>query len=313
MLRHDVTIPADLAGLRLDRALAILLPDYSRARLQHWIRCGRARVDARCPRPRDLVQGGERVELLTDWEPAVEWVAESRPLAILYEDTDVIVLDKPAGLVVHPGAGNPTGTLVNALLHHDPALAALPRAGLVHRLDKDTTGVMVVARSSRAHRHLVSAIAARRVRREYQAVAVGTLTAGGTVDAPIGRHPVHRTRMAVVASGKPARTHFRIERRYCGHTHLALVLASGRTHQIRVHLAHIGHPVFGDPLYGGRLRIPAGASTRLRTALQAFRRQALHATRLEFQHPAGATMAFSAPPPADFASLLEALAESESR
>jgi len=229
-------------------------------------------------------------------------------LAILHEDEEILVLDKPAGLVVHPGAGNPAGTLVNALLHHRPDLRALPRAGIVHRLDKDTTGAMVVACTPAAHAALVRQLEERSVRREYQAVTVGVMTGGGTVDAPIGRHPVDRVRMAIREGGREAVTHYRVLARFRGHTHVLCKLETGRTHQIRVHLASIRNPIVGDPVYGGRLAVPKGASAPLIEALRGFRRQALHAARLELVHPGhGETVAFEAPLPADFAALLEAL------
>jgi 23S rRNA pseudouridine1911/1915/1917 synthase len=233
---------------------------------------------------------------------------EDIPLTILHEDDAVIVIDKPAGLVVHPGAGNPAGTLQNALLHHRPALAALPRAGIVHRLDKDTSGLMVVAASLEAHASLVRQLDERSVRREYQAVCQGVLTAGGTVDAPIGRHRTDRLRMTVREGGRPARTHYRVIARYRAHTHVLARLETGRTHQIRVHFAHLRHPLVGDPVYGGRLRLPPGDNAELAEALRGFRRQALHAARLEFEHPVeGEEVAFESPLPEDFAGLLRAL------
>jgi 23S rRNA pseudouridine1911/1915/1917 synthase len=232
------------------------------------------------------------------------------PLHVLYRDDEVVVIDKPAGLVVHPGAGNPDRTLVNALLHHFPELAALPRAGVVHRLDKDTSGVLVVARSESARRCLVDALKAREVKREYLAVVRGVVIAGGTVDAGIGRHRSDRLRMSVSERGRPAVTHYRVAARYRAHTLLAVQLETGRTHQIRVHLAYIGHPIVGDPLYGGRLSIPAGARDRLATVLHGFRRQALHARRLSFAHPvSGRKMTFDSEPPPDMRELIAALAD----
>ena len=232
------------------------------------------------------------------------------PVAVLYEDADLLVVDKPAGLVVHPAAGNPDRTLVNALLHRDPDLARLPRSGIVHRIDKDTSGLLVVARTLRAHRSLVEQLREHAVVREYEAVAMGVLTGGGTVDAPIGRDPRHRTRMAVVAGGRPAVTHYRVVARFRAHTHVRVRLETGRTHQVRVHLAHLHHPLVGDPVYGGRLRIPAGCSPELAEALRAFRRQALHAARLELTHPAnGAPLHWESPLPADLRALLASLAK----
>ena len=306
------TVPEELAGKRFDVVLATLAPEYSRARLQRWIRDGLATVQHGRRRPRDPVEAGALIELAAPVEGSTPAPHPAQPmdLAILHEDESVIVIDKPAGLVVHPGAGRPDRTLVNALLHHDPRLAAVPRAGVVHRLDKDTTGLLVVARTLSAHKSLVEQISARTVRREYLAVVRGRVIAGGVVDAPIGRHPVHRTRMAVVRrGGRPAITHYRVESRYRAHTALSVRLDTGRTHQIRVHLAHLGFPVVGDPDYGGRSGPPAGAAPGLREALRRFDRQALHARRLALAHPAtGQECEWSAPPPADLKALLAALA-----
>ena len=305
---HAAEVPQELAGQRLDQALAALFPEYSRSRLQAWIRSGRVTVDGAVLKPRDKVGGGERV--LVRAEPAVETpdAPEAIPLTILFEDAHVLVLDKPAGLVVHPGAGNRAGTLVNALLHHRPELKNLPRAGLVHRLDKDTGGAMMVACSLEAHASLVRQLQERTVGREYEAVCVGVLTGGGTVRAPVGRHPVDRKRMAVREGGRPAVTHYRVIERFRGHTHILCRLETGRTHQIRVHMAHVRHPLVGDPLYGGRLGIPAGAGEDLAGALRGFRRQALHACRLAFEHPAtGEEMKFESALPEDFRNLLSVL------
>jgi 23S rRNA pseudouridine1911/1915/1917 synthase len=311
---RQAVVPAELAGQRLDQALAALFPEYSRSRLQAWIRAGRVSVDGRQLRPRDRLEGGETLRLTAVLEAETGAAAEPIGLAILHEDEDIVVLDKPAGLVVHPGAGNPAGTLLNALLHHRPALRALPRAGLVHRLDKDTSGVMVVACTPAAHAALVRQLHERSVHREYQAVCVGVMTGGGTVDAPIGRHPVDRTRMAIREGGREAVTHYRVVERFRGHTHVRCRLETGRTHQIRVHLASIRHPIVGDPVYGGRLAVPKGASSELVETLRGFRRQALHAARLELVHPGtGAPVQFEAPLPADMEALLAALREDAAR
>jgi len=298
------------AGMRLDQAVAQLFSDYSRSRLTTWIKDGRVSVEGQQRRPRDKVWAGERLTLLAEPEPQVACVPQDIPLDIRYEDDYVLVINKPAGLVVHPAAGNPDGTLQNALLHHDPALINLPRAGIVHRLDKDTTGLMVVAKSELAHKNLVAALQARDVHREYRALVVGELVAGGTVDEAIGRHPTVRTRMAVHPTGKPAVTHYRVEERYRGHTLLAVRLETGRTHQIRVHMAYIRHPVFGDPVYGNRLRLPGGAAQELIDVMRGFKRQALHAFRLGFVHPVTEEdMLFEAEIPDDMTELLELLAE----
>jgi 23S rRNA pseudouridine1911/1915/1917 synthase len=307
-IEHQATVPAAMAGQRLDQALAALFPDYSRSRLQGWIRAGQVLVDGRPLRPRDKVDGGEIVVLAAMLED--ETAAEAQPirLAVLHEDEEILVLDKPAGLVVHPGAGNPAGTLLNALLHHRPDLRVLPRAGLVHRLDKDTTGVMVVACTPGAHATLVRQMEERSVKREYEAVCVGVMTGGGTIDAPIGRHPVDRVRMAIRDGGREAVTHYRVTARFRGHTHVRCTLETGRTHQIRVHLASVRYPIVGDPVYGGRLSLPKGASPELIETLRGFKRQALHAARLELEHPASDELVhFEAPIPADLAELLEVL------
>ena len=301
-------VPESAAGRRFDAVLAELFPEYSRSRLSAWIKSGDALLDGNQVRPRDPVRGGEAVDLVAQAETQVHAEPEDIPLRILYEDPDVLVLDKPAGLVVHPGAGNPTGTLVNALLHHDPALAALPRAGIVHRLDKDTSGVMMVARTLPAHTALVAQLAAREVHRQYLAVVVGALVSGGTADAAIDRHPRDRIRMAVREDGRDAVTHFRLRERFRAHTLLECRLETGRTHQIRVHMAHLKHPIVGDPLYGGPLRLPKGASPGLVEALRGFRRQALHAESLQFAHPVtGEPVRCEAPVPDDLAALVRAL------
>ena len=284
--QRELRLPPQAAGQRLDQALAAALPEFSRSRLKRWIDEGWLSVDGRVPRPRDIVAGGERVTLDAPDEDAVAPVAQQIALSIAYEDKDVMVVDKPAGLVVHPGAGNPDQTLQNALLAHDPKLAKLPRAGIVHRLDKDTTGLLVVARNELVRVKLAEALAAREIHREYQAVCVGVMTAGGKVDAPIDRHPVDRVRMAVRSSGREAITHYRVIERFRIHTWVRVTLETGRTHQIRLHLSHAGYPLVGDPVYGRRLAIPRGATPALATALREFRRQALHAAKLGFPHPA---------------------------
>ncbi|WCE02956.1 23S rRNA pseudouridine(1911/1915/1917) synthase RluD [Pseudoxanthomonas sp. JBR18] len=303
-------VPVNAAGRRFDAVLAELFPEFSRSRLAEWIKSGDARLDGEVVRPRDPVTPGQVASLQVVIETQTHALPEDIPLQVLYEDSEVIVLDKPAGLVVHPGAGNHTGTLVNALLFHDPALSALPRAGIVHRLDKDTSGVMVVARTLQAHTSLVAQLSARQVHRQYLAVVVGAMVSGATVDAPIDRHPRDRLKMAVREDGREAVTHYRLRERFRGHTAVECRLETGRTHQIRVHMAHARFPIVGDPLYGGPLRLPRGATEALNAQLRGFRRQALHAETLEFVHPAtGEPVRTSAPVPADMLDLLAALRE----
>lgn len=313
-IRREAQVTEALAGRRLDQALASLFPDYSRNQLQAWTRDGRVTVNGERRRPRDKVRSGDRLTVRPVAERRDACVAQDIPLNIVFEDADLLVLDKPAGLVVHPAAGNPDGTLQNALLHHDPKLADLPRAGIVHRLDKDTTGLMAVARTQAAHKRLVDAIAARKVHREYRALVVGNMPAGGTIDLPIGRHPTQRTRMAVNPLGRPSITHFRVLAHFRGHTLLKVILDSGRTHQIRVHMAHLRHPVFGDPLYGRRLQLPTGASESLKQVLRGFRRQALHAKRLQFIHPVlQRPMRFDCAIPPDMRAVIDALSDDVDR
>lgn len=297
-------------AMRLDQCLAQVLPHVSRARIQQWIREGRVRVNEATPRPRDPVHGGETVAVDVPPAESGEWPAQEIPLEICFEDQDLLVINKPPDIVVHPGAGNPDRTLLNALLHHSPELAVLPRAGIVHRLDKETSGLMVVARNEAARLDLIEQLSQRSLKREYLAVVTGRLISGGTVEEPIGRNPRDRTRMAVVPGGKPAITHYRIERRFRRHTLVRVRLETGRTHQIRVHMAYVGFPVFGDPVYGGRLRIPPDSSPEFAETLRGFHRQALHATRLGLIHPrTGQEMEWEAVPPNDMRQLIEALDE----
>jgi 23S rRNA pseudouridine1911/1915/1917 synthase len=306
--QRELRLAPQSAGRRLDQALADALPEFSRSRLKRWIDEGVLRVDGRIPRPRDIVAGGELVVLDVPDEDAVAPAAERIPLTIAWEDRDVIVVDKPAGLVVHPGAGNPAGTLQNALLAHDPKLSKLPRAGIVHRLDKDTSGLLIVARNEPTRTKLADALAERAIHREYQAVCVGVMTAGGKVDAPIDRHPVDRLRMAVRSSGREAVTHYRVIERYRRHTWVRVTLETGRTHQIRLHLSHAGYPLVGDPVYGRRLVIPRGATPELAEALRGFRRQALHAAKIVFPHPrTGRDVEVESKLPADLRGLIACL------
>ncbi len=307
-IQYQAVVEQEMSGLRLDQALARLFPDYSRSRLQTWIKTGRVQVDGEVRKPKVKVWAGEHISLQALMETEQGCEAEDIPLNIVHEDEHILVIDKPAGLVVHPGAGNRGGTVQNALLFHDPKASALPRAGIVHRLDKDTTGLMVVARSLVAHKYLVEALQQRHIKREYLALVVGSPTAGGEVDAPIGRHPNKRVCMAVVNNGKAARTHYRINERFRIHTLLDVQLESGRTHQIRVHMAHIHYPLVGDSVYGGRPKLPRGASAETIAALQGFPRQALHARRLSLSHPvSGEEMSWESPVPEDLHDLLQQL------
>ncbi|OOG46145.1 23S rRNA pseudouridine(1911/1915/1917) synthase [Rhodanobacter sp. C06] len=309
-IRHEARVPLTAAGRRFDQTLAELFPDYSRSRLAAWIKSGAATLDGATAPPRQLLRGGEQVRLEAELEAEVASAPEDIALAIVHEDAHLLVLDKPAGLVVHPGAGNPSGTLLNALLHHDAKLAELPRAGIVHRLDKDTSGLMVVARTLPAMTALVEMLSRHDVERQYEAVVLGSLVSGGTVDEPIGRSMGDRLRQAVrdEESGKHAVTHYRLRERFRAHSLLQCNLETGRTHQIRVHLTHIGHPLVGDPLYGGGLKLPKRAAPELVAALRGFRRQALHAERLAFEHPVtGEALAFTAERPADMTALIAAL------
>ncbi|SDX37487.1 23S rRNA pseudouridine(1911/1915/1917) synthase RluD [Marinobacter mobilis] len=307
-ISESYVIPPELSDRRLDQAAATLMPEHSRSRLQSWIKSGALTVNGEVRKPRDKVMLDDRLELDAEPEVQVTWEAESISLDIVYEDEHLIVINKPAGLVVHPAAGHAAGTLVNAILHHAPEVENLPRAGIVHRLDKDTSGVMVVARSLIAHTSLVNQLQTRTMGREYEAVIVGTLTGGGTVDAPIGRHPRERKKMAVVADGKPAVTHYRLIERFEAHTHVRCKLESGRTHQIRVHMAHIKHPLVGDPVYCGRVRLPKAATAELRDVLSKFHRQALHARKLTLVHPeSGEEMSWETDLPEDMVRLLDVL------
>ena len=301
-------IPAELDGKRLDQAMAVLFQDFSRSRLQQWIREGQVQVDSQVMRPKDKVYAGQQVTLQATLAPEGDWEAQDIPLPIVYEDAHLLVINKPAGLVVHPAAGNASGTMLNALLHHAPQLENLPRAGIVHRLDKETSGLLVVAKDLTTHKELVAQLQAREFEREYQAIVVGVMTAGGTVDAPIGRHPVQRKRMAVVERGKPAVTHYRVLERFRAHSLIRVNLETGRTHQIRVHMAYVHYPLVGDPVYGGRLKLPRGCTSELAEALRQFRRQALHAAGLGIVHPhTGEHLTWQAPLPADMQALLETL------
>jgi len=294
-------VPETLAGLRLDKALARMFPEHSRNRLQKWLREGHVSLDSRAAKPKQKIWGGERVDIRAQPGPAeTAFRAERIALDVVHEDEAVLVIDKPAGLVVHPGSGNWQGTLLNALLHHSPQLAAVPRAGIVHRLDKGTSGLLVVAKTLRAQTDLVRQLQARTVKREYLAVVQGVVRSDGEIAAPVGRDPRNRVRMAVVSGGRPALTRYKVARRFADASLLECSLATGRTHQIRVHMQSLGHPLLGDPTYRGKRR---GKSQAVQ-----LRRQALHAVRLEFSHPvSGARRRFTAPLPEDFQALLDSL------
>ena len=308
-IENRVEIPPDFAGLRLDKAAALLLPEHSRAELTRWINEGALTLDGSRVRPRTRVLGGETLALGAQVEQREAWqAAQYIDFDVLFEDQDVLIINKPAGLVVHPGAGNASGTLVNGLLHYRPGLGALPRAGIVHRLDKETSGIMVVAASAQAHRELTAAIAERRIDRRYVAVCEGVMVAGQDIDQPIGRDAKLRTRQAVRDDGKPALTRIRVGDRFRRHTLVRAQLGSGRTHQIRVHMQSIGHPLVGDRQYGWRRIIPPGAESTTKTAIQGFGRQALHAARLSFEHPvSGQVMDYTAPMPKDLSHLIDIL------
>lgn len=279
-------VPEELTGNRLDQIAAKLFPEYSRARLQIWTREGALLVNGRQLRPRDRLLTGDSLVVEAELATTEEWVAQEMDLDIVFEDEHLLVVNKAADVVVHPGAGHHDGTLLNGLLYHCPVLKELPRAGIVHRLDKDTTGLMVVAKTLLAHTSLVNQLQARDVSREYEAVVHGVLTGGGTVDMPLGRHPVNRKKRAVVETGQEAITHYRVRKRFRSHTHVDVKLETGRTHQIRVHMAYLNHTIVGDQLYGGRLQLPAACSAELGAYLRNFKRQALHARRLALAHPA---------------------------
>ncbi|MEE9423429.1 MAG: 23S rRNA pseudouridine(1911/1915/1917) synthase RluD [Methylococcales bacterium] len=278
-------IPQDLAGKRLDQALAKLFPEYSRSRLKLWVENGRITVDGATWRPRDKVSSGEQVSVNPELEPSTTVEPEDIALDIIYQDESIIVLNKPAGLVVHPAVGNWSGTLQNGLLYFDQTLSGIPRAGIVHRLDKDTSGLMVVARTLQAHNALVCQLQAKTVYREYHALTYGEIISGTTIDQPIGRHSTDRKRFAVRDGGKDAVTHYRVLEKFKHFTLVRVMLETGRTHQIRVHLSHVGYSLVGDPMYRGRLRIPKAASEELTEALHQFKRQALHAAKLGLVHP----------------------------
>ena len=308
-----IIIPDRMSGSRLDSALSEMLPDYSRSKITAWIKSGDALINDKNFKPKDKSNGTEAVFLTLNQKQNNDWIAEKIPLNIVYEDEDIIVINKQFGLVTHPGAGNWTGTLANALLYYDPALSKLDRAGIVHRLDKNTSGLMVIARNEKSQKYLVEQLQNHSVDREYSAIVYGHMIAGGTVDEPIGRDPKDRVKQAVSTSGKGATTHYRAIDRFKSHTHVKAILETGRTHQIRVHLSYVGHPLIGDPMYGGRVRFPKKASEELKEALLDSKRQALHSKKLTLTHPiSGESMSWKAPLPDDMTALLEVLKKFDS-
>lgn len=312
MINLQAQVDDSCCGQRLDRVAVTCFQDFSRARLQEWIKSGHLQVDGKVLKPGVKLRGGEQLKLAAEIEEDRQWEPEFIEFPIVYEDQDILIINKPAGLVVHPAPGHWSGTLLNGLLHYCPDLATIPRAGIVHRLDKDTTGLMVVAKTLQAQTHLVEQLQARTVRREYETIVKGAIASDGTVDKPIARHPTQRLRMAVVLGGKPAITHYKVMERFTYHTYLHVKLETGRTHQIRVHMSDMHHPLVGDELYNARFHIPRECSKAMEGCLVHFRRQALHARRLGLIHPvSGQMMSWSADAPEDFKFLLRTLREEQ--
>ncbi len=313
MIDLEARVPDHLDGERSDVIAAGLFSEYSRSRLQLWIRAGCLRVDGKKIRAKDRLQSGQVLVLKADSDPGERWHAQPIALGVVHEDEHILVVDKPAGLIVHPAPGHPDGTLLNAVLHHAPETGSVPRAGIVHRIDKDTSGLLVVAKTLAAQTSLVRQLQKRSMKRCYLCVVEGAIAGGGTLDAPIGRHPRSRLKMAVVERGKPAVTHYRVVERFPAHSLLEVNLETGRTHQIRVHMTHIRHPLVGDPLYGGRARLSPGASPEVRNCLQSFSRQALHARSLSLNHPeTGQWCTWDSPVPEDLQQLIQTLRKSDS-
>ncbi len=301
-------VPLELAGKRLDQILVEIFPDYSRNKLQTWVKAGRVTVNAEQLKAKDRLVGGEALILDAEAEEVTEYLAEDIPLDIIYEDEDILIVNKPAGFVVHPGAGNWTGTLQNALLFYLPEAVTIPRSGIVHRIDKDTSGLLMVAKTLAAHHSLIEQLQAREVHREYLAITIGRMTGGGTLNAPIGRHPTERKKFAVTEKGKPAITHYRVLERFLRNTLIQVKLETGRTHQIRVHMAHLRMPLVGDPMYSGRFQMPKDCGQELEHVLRNFKRQALHAEKLGLIHPrTGEYCEWQLPVPDDMQELLVAL------
>jgi 23S rRNA pseudouridine1911/1915/1917 synthase len=310
MEKLKIIIPERMTGERIDAAIARMLPEYSRSKITTWIKAGDVLINRQKFKPKDRAKGDEIVEVTLKQSENIRWIAEDIPLEVVFEDDDIIIINKPVGLVTHPGAGNWKGTLANGLLFYDPGLLKLDRAGIVHRLDKNTSGLMVVARSEKAQKNLVEQLQTHTVSREYSAIVYGHMISGGSIDEPIGRDSRDRIKQAVTESGKDALTHYRVIDRFAHHTHVKAILETGRTHQIRVHLSHIGYPLIGDPMYGGKIRFPKKADEALKSALKDFKRQALHAKKLTIVHPiSGETMFWKAPLPDDMIALLGVLSE----
>ena len=308
MQKLNIIIPERMTGNRIDSSLSEMLPDYSRSKITAWIKSGDALIKQKSFKPKDKVIGNEVIYLTINSKQSNNWIAEKIPLNIFYEDEDIIIINKQSGLVTHPGAGNWNGTLANALLYYDPSLSTLDRVGIVHRLDKNTSGLMVIARNEKSQKYLVEQLQNHSVSREYSALVYGHMIAGGTIDEPLGRDPKDRVKQAVLMSGKDAVTHYRAIERFKSHTHVKAILETGRTHQIRVHLSHVGHSLIGDPIYGGRVRFPKKASEELKHALLNFKRQALHSKKLTLNHPiSGELMSWKAPLPDDMQELLKVL------
>jgi len=304
----DFVVPFELSDNRFDQVLTELMPDYSRSRLQQWIKQGQATLNGKTLKPKEKVKVNDLIEVKAELEDQGDWLPEDIPLDIVYQDDDILIINKPTGMVVHPAAGNYSGTMVNALLHHFPDIKTIPRAGIVHRLDKDTTGLMVVAKTLTAHAHIVKQLQSREMGREYEAVVCGVMTGGGKVDQPIARSPKNRKKMAVHPFGKKAVTHYRVLEKFAAHTHIRVRLETGRTHQIRVHMAHINYPLIGDSTYAGRLKIPSNVSEEVKQSLRTFSRQALHAKKITLVHPkTGEEMSWESELPEDMQILLDTL------
>lgn len=309
-VKQTILVTDEQAGQRIDQVLSQLLPDYSRSKIKQWVLDGQVQLNQAPTQNKKKLQAGDVIDIKVETSPTEGTVAQAIPLNIVHEDESLLIIHKPAGMVVHPGAGNPDGTLVNALCHHDPALGHLPRAGLIHRLDKDTSGLLIVAKTLGCHTHLVQAMQARLIERHYQCIVNGVMIAGGTIESKIERHPRQRTKMAVSDEGKDAVTHYTIHQKFRAHTHLDVKLDTGRTHQIRVHMQHLRHPILGDPTYGGRPHFPPACSAELKATLQAFKRQALHAYQIALQHPiTGERCQWTVDLPADMQALRDALAQ----